>query len=62
MICEKMLKPGSPNNLWYDCFKLEAFIRSNTAHDIFMTNDEVQETIISGETWNISRFYELEFL
>ena len=31
----KMLKMKLPKRLWDDCMELEAYIRSNTAHDIF---------------------------
>jgi hypothetical protein len=34
----------------------EAYIRSNTAHDIFSLNGQVPETIVSGETADISPF------
>ena len=56
-----MLKTKSPKRLWDDCLELEAYIRSNTAHDIFMLNGEVPETIMSGETSDISQFCELEW-
>ncbi len=33
----KMLKTGSPKPLWDHCIELEAFIRSCTSNDIYMT-------------------------
>ena len=33
---------------------LEAMIRAHTAHDIFELNGEVPETLVSGQTPNIS--------
>ena len=57
----KMIKSGSPKKLWDDCFVLESYITSNTAHDIYMLHDEVPETIISGETSDVSQFCEFEW-
>eukprot|EP00804_Cyclotella_cryptica_P015125 CCRYP_000688-RA/>CCRYP_000688-RA protein AED:0.22 eAED:0.24 QI:0/0/0/0.8/1/1/5/0/1053 len=53
----KMIKSGSPKKLWDDCLVLESYIRSNTAHDIYMLHGEVPETIMSGETSDISQFF-----
>ena len=47
--------------LWDDCLVLELYIRSNTAHDIYMLSGEVPETIMSGETSDISQFCEFEW-
>ena len=60
-VARKMVKTKSPKKLWDDCLELEAYIRSNTAHDIFELNGEVPETIVSGETSDISQFCELEW-
>ena len=57
----KMIKQRSPKKLWDDCLELEGYIRSNTAHDIFMLDGEVPETIMSGETSDISQFCEFEW-
>ena len=57
----KMIKRRSPKKLWDDCLELEGYIRSNTAHDIFMLNGEVPETIMLGETSDISQFCEFEW-
>ena len=56
-----MIKRRSPKKLWDDCLELEGYIRSNTAHDIFMLNGEVPETIMSGKTSDISQFCEFEW-
>eukprot|EP00804_Cyclotella_cryptica_P009101 CCRYP_003177-RA/>CCRYP_003177-RA protein AED:0.23 eAED:0.23 QI:0/0/0/1/1/1/2/0/629 len=56
-----MIKSGSPKRLWDDCLVLESYIQSNTAHDIFMLSGEVPETIMSGETSDISQFCEFEW-
>eukprot|EP00804_Cyclotella_cryptica_P017277 CCRYP_016828-RA/>CCRYP_016828-RA protein AED:0.02 eAED:0.02 QI:0/0/0/1/0/0.5/2/0/461 len=57
----KMIKSGSPKKLWDDCLVLESYIRSNTAHDIYMPHGEVPETIMSGETSDLSQFCEFEW-
>ena len=54
-----MLKTKSPKKLWDDCMELEAYIRSNKAHDIYELQGEVPETLIFGETSNITQFSEL---
>ena len=35
-------------------------MRYNTAHDIYKLDEEVPETVMSGETSDISQFFELE--
>ena len=57
----KMMKQRSPKKLWDDCLDLESYIRSNTAHDIFTLNAKVPETVMSGETSDISQFCEFEW-
>ena len=54
----KMLKAKSPKKLWDYCLELECYIRSNTAHDIFDLQGEVPETIISGDTSDITLWAE----
>ena len=41
------------------CLELEALIRSNTALDIYELRGQVPETVVSGETSDISPFVEL---
>ncbi len=43
-----MIKTGSPRTLWDHCIELEAHIRSSTCNDIYMTNGEVPETIMTA--------------
>ena len=52
----KMEKAGSPKKLWDHLLELEALIRSNTAHNIYQLKGEVPETMVSGETSDISLF------
>jgi hypothetical protein len=53
-VSRKMIKTGSPRTLWDHCIELEALIRSSTSNDIYMTNGEVPETIMTGSTADIS--------
>ena len=55
----KMIKTGAPRRLWDHCLELEALIRSNTALDIYELKGQVPETIVSGETSDISSFVEI---
>jgi hypothetical protein len=50
----KMIKTGSPRVLWDNCIELEALIHSLTSNNVYMTNGEVPETIMTGSTANIS--------
>ena len=55
----KMVKMNSPKVLWDHCLEFESLIRSNTAHDIFELAGQVPETVMSGETSDISQLCEL---
>ena len=57
----KMVRAGAPKPFWADAIELEAYVRSNTAHDIFILQGEVPETVMSGETSDISQFCEFAF-
>ncbi len=57
----KMVRAGAPKPLWADCIELEAYIQSNTAWDIYKLQGETPETLMSGETPDISQFCELSF-
>ena len=50
----RMLKSGSPKALWDHCIYLEALIRSHTALDIYGLEGKVYETVMSGQTGDIS--------
>ncbi len=49
-----MIKTGSPMCLWDHCLKLEAYVHSCTSNDIYVTVGQVPETIVTGNTANIS--------
>ena len=50
-----------PPRLWDHCFEWCSLIRSATAHPLFRNRGEVPETIISGETLDISCLAEFPF-
>ena len=52
----KMTKMKSLKVLWDDCLELEAYIRSNTALDIFELDGMTPKTKMSGETSDITTF------
>jgi hypothetical protein len=54
----KMIKTGSPRVLWDHCIELEALIHSSTSNNVYMTNGEVPETILTGSTAIISHICE----
>jgi hypothetical protein len=54
----KMIKTGSPRVLWDHCIELEALIRSSTNNNVYMTDGEVPETIMTGSTADISHICE----
>ena len=56
----KMVKSILPQKLFDNCLELESYTRSNTAHGIYMLHGEVPETFMSGETYDIIQFCELE--
>ena len=45
----KLLQSRAPKHLWDDCLELEAYIRSNTAHNKYKLDREVPKTVMSGE-------------
>jgi len=54
----QMLSTGFPKALWDHCLVLQALIRSCTSNDIYMTNGQVPETIMTGSTADISHIAE----
>jgi len=54
----KMAKTHCPKKLWDHCIELEGYIRSHTALDIYELNGQVPETVLSGQTADISPFVE----
>ena len=60
-VARKMIETKAPKRLWDDCLELEAYIRSHTAHDIYGLEGEVPQTLVSGETPDISEFAEFRW-
>ena len=54
----KMRRMNCPTRLWDHCLELEALIRSHTALKIYELQGEVPETVLSGQTADISPFIE----
>ena len=49
-----MVRTKSPKRLWDHCLEREAYVRSLTAHDIYKLDGQVPETIVLGNTADIS--------
>ncbi len=56
-----MIKTGSPKCLWDHCLELKAYVRSCTSNDIYMTAGQVPETIMTGNTADISHIAEFRW-
>ena len=56
-----MVRAGASKPFWADAIEWEAHLQSNTAWDIYQLQGETPETVLSGETANISQFCELSF-
>jgi hypothetical protein len=54
----KMAASKCPQRIWDHCIELEALIQSHTALDLFELQGQVPETIVSGQTADISLFIE----
>jgi hypothetical protein len=54
----KILRTGSPKPLWDHSLELEALVHSCTSKDIYMTAGQVPETIMTGDTADISHIAE----
>ncbi len=55
----KLLLTNMHRRLWDDCLEYKAYVRSQTACDIFKLYGEVPKTMMSGKTANISQLCEL---
>ena len=53
-----MIQTRAPKQLWDYCLELQVYIRSLSTNDIFEGGGEVPETLVSGETADISPFAE----
>ena len=57
----QMLRSGSPKRLWDYSMELAALVRSHIAHDVYMLEGEVPETMMTGQTADISNLCEYEW-
>jgi hypothetical protein len=57
----KLTRSGAPLRLWCFALEYESYVRSHTALDIYKLDGRVPETIVSGETADISPFCEFGF-
>jgi hypothetical protein len=57
-LSRKMLQTGLPKPLWDHSLELEALVRSCRSKDIYMTAGQVPETIMTGNTADISHIAE----
>ena len=57
----KAMKANSPKKLWDHCLELQALIQSHTANSHPDCQGQVPETIVTGQTADISPFIELEW-
>ena len=57
----KMTSSRAPHKLWDHCLELEGYIRSHTALDLYELQGQVPETILSGQTADISPFVECKW-
>jgi hypothetical protein len=56
-----MLKTNTPKRLWDYCIELQSKIRSNTAHDLTTLGGQTPETVMGGETADISELCEYDW-
>ena len=60
-VARQMVRAKAPKVLWDHCVEREALIRSNTAHPIYELNGQVPETLVSGETPDITTIAEFQW-
>jgi hypothetical protein len=49
-----MVRSGAPKRIWDNCLVREAYVRSSTVLDIFSLEGQVPDTIVKGQTSDIS--------
>ena len=53
-----MVRSNSPKPLWDHCLELSSRVRSSTQHNLYQLKGEVPETVMTGETTDISHLCE----
>ena len=56
----KLISSGAPKKLWDHCIELMALICFHTAHTAYELQGEVSETIMTGQTADISNICEYD--
>jgi hypothetical protein len=57
----KLTQSGAPCRMWCFALEYESYVRSHTAHDSYCLDGCVPETVVSGETEDISPFCKFGF-
>eukprot|EP00804_Cyclotella_cryptica_P020249 CCRYP_010925-RA/>CCRYP_010925-RA protein AED:0.44 eAED:0.44 QI:0/0/0/1/0/0/2/0/119 len=57
----KLTRSGAPQWLWCFALEYESYVWSHTTHDIYCLDGRVPETVVLGETADISPFCEFGF-
>ena len=58
-VLRELMRTGAPRRLWDDCLEFRAYVRSLTWRDVYALDGEVPETMVTGQTADISQFCEL---
>jgi hypothetical protein len=58
---QAMVKSGFPKCLWDYCLELQSKTRSNVAHDLTTLNGHTPETLMTGDTADISSLCEYQW-
>ena len=56
-----LLQSRAPKHMWDDCLELEAYVRSNIAHDIYKLDGEIPKTVMLGDTSAIIQCCKLQW-
>ena len=54
----KLTFSNCPKCLWDDCMEFESLIRSHIPHNLWQLNGQVPQTLMTGQTADISQLYE----
>ena len=57
-----MVRSCAPKRLWGNCLEHKAYIRSLAAHGMYRLGRQVPETIVSGETADVSLFAQFKWI
>jgi hypothetical protein len=60
-VARQMVRAKTPKVLWDHCVERKALVRSNTAHDLYQLNGQVPETLVNGETPDITTIAEFQW-